>query len=151
MALGRKWQKDQSLQYFSSGLSSSTRAKWPCSIKDAFGRGPTRSRNAIPGHTPGELCWQGMCASGMQLDGLCLGKVVYPTNREEDRNSLITTLLPPRGFLCSKSPRCPLQPAPAAQPGAGHPRDQATPEQLRTACPSGRDAPCIPPRLPGWC
>lgn len=85
------------------GLSSGTWAKWPHSIKDVFGRGPTWGCSAIPGHSLGELRWQGMCASGMRLDRLCLGKVVYPTNRVEDRNSLITTLLSPKGFLHNKS------------------------------------------------
>lgn len=107
------------------GLSSSTWAKWPHSIKDVFGRGPTWSCSAIPGHTLGELHWQGMCSSGMWLDRLCLGKVVYPTNSVEDRNSLITT-----GFLHSKSPCCPLQQAPEAALGTGHPWDAATSEQI---------------------
>lgn len=118
-----------------SGLGSSTWAKWPCSVEDGFGRGPTRSCSAIPGHSLGELRWQGMCASGMRLDKLCLGKVVYPTNRVEDRNSLITTILSLQGFLCSKSPCCPLQPVPVTALGTGHPWDTATPEQLYTELP----------------
>lgn len=129
------------------GLSSSTWAKWPHSIKDVFGRGPTWSCSAIPGHTLGELRWQGMCASGMRLDRLCLGKVVYPTNRVEDRNSLITTLLSPKGFLHSKSSCCPLQAAPvAALPTHEMQLPRAA---LYRAALSGRGAHCVPLTLPG--
>lgn len=73
-----------------------------------------------------------MRAAGMQLDRLCLGKIVYPTNDWEDRNSLITALLPLRGVLHG---RLPFAACSYGCAGCWPPTDPATPEQLWTACP----------------